>query len=83
MQEEQRSQPCPICNGETPYSQRYPRHVCRACLAEGVEVNGKTSPLEEVDVYYRPVRCTVKGVRCIAEEAHFGGIVVNVEAPAE
>jgi hypothetical protein len=72
------SQHCPICKESTRENRRYPRYVCRSCLAEGVVVNGKLVPVSSVDVYSTSfVECEVRGVRCRAREAHLGGIVIE------
>jgi hypothetical protein len=72
------TQRCPICQESTQENRRYPRYVCRACLTDGIVVGGQLVPVRSVDVYSHPfVECEVRGVRCRAREAHFGGIVVE------
>lgn len=71
------TQLCPICRASTEASPRYPRYVCRACLADGVVVAGKLVPVSSIDVYWVPfVDCEVRGVRCRAREAYMGGVIV-------
>lgn len=71
------TQLCPICMASTEASLRYPRYVCRACLADGVEVAGKRVPVASLDVYMDQVECLVRGVRCRAREAYMGGVIVE------
>jgi hypothetical protein len=74
---------CPICDSPTTENSRYPRYICRPCLSDGVVVDGKLVPLSALDVYSTAyVECEVRGVRCHAREAHFGGIVVEPTAPS-
>ena len=80
MENEPKSQECPICAGETSYNPRYPYHICRTCLADGIVVNGCTVEVSSLDIYSVPsVECLVKGKECIAQEARFGGLVVNLK----
>jgi hypothetical protein len=75
-------QSCPVCNERTGYSERYPFHLCKNCLADGAIVDGNVVPIEQLklDILSDPIiYCVVKGVNCIAQEAHFGGLVVNAE----
>jgi len=69
---------CPICKGSVKPQPRYPTYICEQCLADGVEVNGQVVPKSKVDVYSSlSVNCKVQGVDCIAQEARFGGTVVQ------
>jgi len=71
-------QSCPICQSETKPNPRYPKYICRGCLAGGVVVGGATVALSDLDVYSNEfVECAVAGVSCRAHEARFGGIVVE------
>ena len=76
------SQSCPICLSPTRENPRYPQYICESCLADGIVVDGKLIPLSSADVYStNHVDCEVRGVRCRASEAHFGGIVVEPVGP--
>ena len=69
----------PICQAQVKQVARYPKYVCRACLAQGVVVNGEAVPVEELNIgSLSQIECFVAGVRCIANEAHFGGCVVQL-----
>ena len=82
---------CPICSVEVPVSERYPNYVCNECLIihTPVDVSGNdmgfindTTPdggfisiangIIGVDHI-----CWVNGVKCYADRARFGGIVIQ------
>ena len=86
------SQPCPICGKAQQPSSRYPRHLCRECARQVTDEKGR--PLEFFNeglsggfearyVGTKKVRdshvCFVRGTRCWAREAYFGGIVVETQ----
>lgn len=83
-------QPCPICGVLQHANARYPRYLCPECAAQTVDDEGRRLSLSNVDLWggFRATRsdtgadhpgpyCYVRGRRCIAEEARFGGIVVQ------
>jgi len=85
-------QNCPICQVEVQPSSRYPRYLCVTCAESAASVDGR--PLEFFNVSisggfagkyadnheaYHSHECYVRGVRCHAREARFGGIVVQVD----
>ena len=77
-------QKCPICEREQEYSQRYPIYICQYCLKDGVKVDGNVVRVADLNVYMKGrVACTVKGFNCMAQEAYFGGTVVNLIAEPE
>lgn len=79
---------CPICNGLTFTTSRYPNKICNNCEELTVTknnenirffnvdhsggfvsiVNGKNGDIHE---------CYVNNIKCYADEARFGGIVVS------
>ncbi len=84
------SQPCPICGAGQPEDPRYPNYLCRDCVGRAVDEEGR--PLDFANAglgggfvaSYRGVGktrdshlCFVDGVTCWADEARFGGIVVQ------
>jgi hypothetical protein len=88
-------QRCPLCSAEVAPNPRYPDHLCRDCAVRTVDAAGRAVTLQNtamsggvaaffadgtraVDVERDHV-VFVDGVRCRAEEAHFGGIVVRPE----
>ena len=84
---------CPICGERMPASPRYPDQVCQACVRRACDEDGRPLRFYNVSLsggfvarYVRSGRerhshvCTIDGVRCRADEAHMGGIVVQVAA---
>lgn len=86
-------QNCPICGNEVSYSERYPKYVCRSCQERLADSSGRLVYYVNTHImgygckgYYRDSNlepydsniCYVDGVKCIAKEAHLGGIVVYV-----
>lgn len=82
---------CPICAAPLEASPRYPRVVCLACHARAVDETGRRVAFfnesfsggllgEYVDTRepYRLSLCFIDGVRCKAQEAHMGGVVIQV-----
>lgn len=89
-QEENNFQPCPICGAAQRPNLRYPRYLCQDCAAQASDESGRqlefsnvsfsggfqaayadTGELRESHV------CFIRGVRCWADEARFGGIVIQ------
>ncbi|XXT24593.1 recombinase family protein [Sorangium sp. So ce429] len=81
---------CPTCGDPVEPWPRYPRAVCGICLHEATDEGGR--PLEffntSIDggfgARYADTReprdshaCVIRGVRCRADEARFGGIVIQ------
>lgn len=89
------SQACPICGVAVPPVPRYPRYVCERCAGRAVAADGR--PLRfcnadvsggfearyaDTDETYASHACWIDGIRCHADEARFGGIVIQVgDAP--
>lgn len=84
------AQQCPICGCEVETSARYPRYVCRACFSRASAADGQlleffqSSPKGVYAARYLGSRevypsheCYIDGIKCWADEAHFGGIVVQ------
>lgn len=83
--------PCPLCGQARPEFARYPLAVCSACAAQASSADGrrlrfekeglsgglKGSYAEDGGSYASP-ECFIGGVRCRAEEARFGGVVIQV-----
>ena len=81
---------CPICLVEVASSPRYPRYVCAACDGKATDENGRLLTFSnesfsggfiakyadtggERDSHV----CFIDGVKCWADEARFGGIVIQ------
>lgn len=84
-----RSQACPICSAGQPMSSRYPTYVCGACAASAVDERGQKLAFSNVDgsggfiaAYADKSEkreshiCFISAVKCWADEARFGGIVI-------
>ncbi len=87
MADEQR---CPICSLPVPVSERYPRYVCGKCFVKAVDENGRSLSFSNVSfsggfaARYADTReerdsheCYIDGIKCRADEAHMGGIVIQ------
>ncbi len=83
--------PCPTCTMPVQSNARYPGQLCAICMLEAVDARGRALTFSNVDatggfcatlddgtVVSDGHVCFVRGVRCRADEAHFGGIVVQV-----
>jgi hypothetical protein len=83
-------QQCPICHFSVHPSTRYPRALCGLCMFEATDEHGRRLSFFNVDMTggFRAVYadsgeereghvCYVRGVRCWADEARFGGIVIE------
>lgn len=85
---------CPICGKSGEYSPRYPRYVCVECGRRATDEAGRPVVFTNVSLsggyaaYYRDTNeaydsniCYVDGVKCWADEAHMGGVVVSIYEP--
>jgi len=85
------TQQCPLCSAEVSPNPRYPKYDCEACAAKASSANGRPLKFSNVDMsggcvgeyadtgdVYRGNVCYIGGVRCLASEARFGGIVIEV-----
>lgn len=88
----QPTQKCPICNSDTFQMQRYPNYVCNGCITrygtrthdnkkiEFGNVNvfgGFQSKIEGENEYGDVHVCYINEIKCYANEARFGGIVIQ------
>lgn len=84
------SKPCPICSGPAPDSERYPQAVCRECASLATAPEGRSVQFYNAGLSggfagrytddnspYESHECVIRGVRCWADEARFGGIVIQ------
>jgi len=85
------SHACPICATALEPESRYPRYVCsdcasRACSADGRPLTfsnagfdgGYEASYSDTGEPYDSHGCWIDGVACRADEARFGGIVIEV-----
>ena len=82
---------CPICSKPVEPSQRYPRHVCHECASRASSHDGHALEFHNVSFSggfaakyadsgkeYLSHDCYIDGIKCYADEARFGGIVIQV-----
>lgn len=82
---------CTICGREQPHSPRYPHAVCASCAARARDASGRPlvffnqslsggygARYADTGEIYPRHECFIDGVRCRADEARFGGIVIQV-----
>lgn len=82
---------CPLCRAPLPFNPRYPRAVCSACVCRACDAEGRLLDFYNTDfgggyraVYreggeeYNSHDCFIDGHSCRADEARFGGIVVQM-----
>jgi hypothetical protein len=83
---------CPICSAKIEKSLRYPNYVCFDCCKRACDENGRPLKFHNIDLSggflafyvdtnekYESHICYIDGVKCYADEAHFGGIVIEVD----
>ena len=83
---------CPICDTTTKTLPRYPRRVCGTCAAKASDESGRALEFFNTSfgggfiAYYADSNqtethpghlCFIDGIRCYADEARFGGIVIE------
>jgi hypothetical protein len=90
------SVPCPICQTLMSYSERYPKALCNAHYDECIDIEGRKVTYSNEGFHGGFVSehfvndnlvetakdgcCAVRGVICFAQEARFGGIVIQVSS---
>jgi hypothetical protein len=81
---------CPICGTAVTPLARYPRYVCASCDAKACSAEGRPlrffnlsmsggfgAEYADTDEPYDSSICYIDGVKCHANEARFGGIVIQ------
>lgn len=89
-------QTCPICHTPVSRSSRYPDHVCGDCAQRAADEHGRPLLFGNLDInggfhaVYSDTgerrdshECYIDGVRCWADEARFGGIVITLTPPRQ
>jgi hypothetical protein len=84
------SHPCPICANPVPHWERYPLAVCpncdrKACNDRGQKLvffnlslsGGFGARVADTEEDYPSHICYIEGKKCWADEARFGGIVIQ------
>ncbi|RIV20410.1 hypothetical protein DYU11_20390 [Fibrisoma montanum] len=85
---------CPICQQQMIFTPRYPNAVCRRCKPKTIDKKGQAVSFRNIALsggcegyyvdtleLYDSHECYIDGVQCWADEARFGGIVVEVVLP--
>lgn len=85
-------QACPICGAGVAASERYPRRVCDPCADRATSTDGRPlaffnlglsggydARYADTGEAYQSHECLIDGVRCRADEARFGGIVIELD----
>lgn len=86
-------QHCPICSKPVEPSERYPRYVCQECASRASSHEGRALEFHNVSFSggfaakyadsgkeYLSHDCYIDGIKCYADEARFGGIVIQVNS---
>jgi len=81
---------CPICGAEVAVVLRYPNYVCRQCAGKASSADrrklsfcnkshsgGFLAFYADTNEPYDSHVCFIEGIRCRADEARFGGIVIE------
>lgn len=84
------SHACPICGTSLEPQSRYPRYVCQACASRASSANGRlltfsneglsggyVASYADTGEPYDSHDCWIDGIACRADEARFGGIVIE------
>jgi hypothetical protein len=85
------AQHCPICGASVNPSTRYPRYVCGGCAARASSADGRLLEFGNIGIgggfearyadtgeEYSSHDCFIGNLKCYADEARFGGIVIQV-----
>lgn len=83
---------CPICFAKLQTNARYPNYICNECSKKTTDINGRKlifsnvsfsvgyiANYEDTDEEYNSHVCYIDGIKCRADEARFGGIVIEKE----
>ncbi len=86
------SQACPICGTLLEPQHRYPRYVCGTCASRAGSADGRpltfsnegldggyVASYTDTGDSYDSHDCWIDGVACHADEARFGGIVIETK----
>jgi ADP-ribosylglycohydrolase len=90
LEKEIDKQYCPICKTEIKPFPRYPRYLCKRCSEKAVSSDGRplgflnesisggfVAFFGDTKEKYDSHICFVEGIKCFADEARFGGIVIQ------
>jgi hypothetical protein len=85
-----KDQKCPICSTPVVFSERYPQYVCDGCFIRATDADSRSLSFSNASLsggfaaIYRDTHeesnshiCYIDGIKCWADEASFGGIVIK------
>lgn len=89
--EHKKQQHCVTCNRYVAHHERYPDYVCKKCVELAKDKSGNPVAFYNITAsghgcqgkysvdgkLYRGNICYIKDIKCFAEEAYFGGIVIR------
>jgi hypothetical protein len=83
-------QHCPICERQVEGNERYPQYLCKTCASKALSRDGRLVRFDNVTFSgglcghfvdtgneYLSDGCFIDGFACRAEEARFGGVVIQ------
>ena len=83
---------CPICNADLEPNKRHPNYVCPTCTKNATDKDGRKLVFsnaslsggfiawyQDTDEEYKSHTCYINGIECFANEAKFGGIVIQIK----
>jgi hypothetical protein len=81
---------CPICAKQVEVNQRYPQYLCVPCVSKALSTDGRLHRFDnltfsgglcghfvDTGTDYLSDECFIDGFACRAEEARFGGVVIQ------
>lgn len=89
--EHAKQQHCATCNRYVKYYEQYANYVCKKCVELATDKAGKSLEFFNITLdghgcqgkyietgkLYRSTTCFIKGIKCFADEAYFGGVVIR------
>ena len=83
---------CPICSEPQDLNERYPKYVCNTCREKPQSLEGRKLIFFNLSISggfgaryadsgeeYSSHECYIGDIKCYADEARFGGIVIQVD----
>lgn len=83
---------CPICQHDIVFNERYPLAICKECVMKATDETGRPLKFYNQDMSgglvgeyrdtgepYTSNQCVIDGIPCHVQEAHMGGIVIQIK----
>lgn len=93
---ESKEHACPICKTKLDANPRYPNYVCPDCKKKACDINARKLDFWNTSIgggfraeytdtkgEYSSHICYIDGIECYADEARFGGIVIEAKTNSE